>query len=87
MYRMSDHDPLLVGLAAQRRAGHHEPGAACHHHAGPDGTVLEATAYDPDGGPVTYAWDLDNDGAFETSGQSAVFPTTGGVGTFPSRSR
>jgi len=47
--------------------------------------VLQATGYDPDGGPVTFAWDLDNDGTFETAGQNAVFPTTSQVGTFTVR--
>lgn len=32
--------------------------------------ILSATAHDPDGDPLSYAWDLDHDGVFETSGQS-----------------
>jgi len=32
---------------------------------------------DPDGNPVTYIWDLDNDGVFETPGQNPVFSAAG----------
>lgn len=35
-------------------------------------TVL-ASGSDPEGEPLNYAWDLDNDGSFETSGQSVAF--------------
>jgi pimeloyl-ACP methyl ester carboxylesterase len=34
--------------------------------------AVAATGSDPSGGTVQYAWDLDNDGTFETSGQSAT---------------
>ena len=38
------------------------------------GTVaIGATGLDPENGPLTYAWDLDNNGSFETAGQSVVF--------------
>jgi hypothetical protein len=35
--------------------------------------IVTASGADPEEGVLTYAWDLDNDGTFETSGQSATF--------------
>jgi len=35
--------------------------------------IVTASGSDPEGQPLTYAWDLDNDGTFETPGQSATF--------------
>lgn len=35
--------------------------------------LLTATATDPEGGAISYAWDLNGDGVFETAGQSATF--------------
>ncbi len=36
--------------------------------------TLAATGSDVNGNTLTYAWDLDNDGSFETTGQSVTFP-------------
>jgi hypothetical protein len=35
--------------------------------------VLTGSGSDPDGDPLVYAWDLDNNGTFETAGQNATF--------------
>jgi hypothetical protein len=55
---------------------------------GEGGSVaVEAAGSDPDGDPLQYAWDLDNDGIYETSGQQVNFsaadldgPTTHSIG-------
>jgi uncharacterized protein len=86
-YRASDHDPIVIGLdlsnAAPVITSISDPATV-----GEGGWVLlEADAYDPEGGPVTYAWDLDDDGLFETPGQTVVFYADRGVGTFIVRVR
>ncbi|MBX3057863.1 MAG: ExeM/NucH family extracellular endonuclease [Anaerolineae bacterium] len=70
-FRVSDHDPVLVGLALN---------AAPTVDAGGPYMVVEgssvlvtAVGSDPDNDVLTYAWDLDNDGVFETAGQNATF--------------
>ena len=74
-YRSSDHDPVLVGL---------DLNSAPVVDAGGPYTVAEgstvtvtATGSDPDNDALTYAWDLDNNGSFETAGQSATFSADG----------
>ena len=74
-YRASDHDPVLVGL---------DLNAAPSVDAGGPYAVVEggtvtvtATGTDPDDDTLTYAWDLDGNGTFETPGQSATFSAAG----------
>ncbi len=62
-FASSDHDPEIVGL---------ELNAAPVADAGEDQTIrvdrnvtLDASGSTDDGGDLTYAWDLDGDGAFD----------------------
>ncbi|MGE3957057.1 MAG: PxKF domain-containing protein [Vicinamibacterales bacterium] len=69
--QISDHDPQVVLITVN---------AAPTASAGGPYTVVEggavtlsATGSDPDGDALAYAWDLDGDGSFETTGQSVTF--------------
>jgi hypothetical protein len=42
-----------------------------------ESVVVSATGSQPDGQTLTYRWDLDNDGTFETPGQSVTFSAAG----------
>jgi hypothetical protein len=51
---------------------------------GVDVTLNGAGSTDPDGDPLTYAWDLNGDGVFgDASGPSPVFTNVGQDGVFP----
>ena len=75
-FRVSDHDPVLVGL---------EPNAAPTVTAGGPYAVdeggslqLAADGSDPNAGEeLAYAWDLDGDGTFETTGRTTTFDASG----------
>ena len=67
-YRSSDHDPVLIGvqLAAAPTANAGGPYAV-----GEGGSTTLAGAGTGQG--LTYTWDLDDNGSFETTGQSPTF--------------
>jgi predicted extracellular nuclease len=70
-YRSSDHDSVVVGLDLNASP---TVDAGGPYNVVEGGSVLvTATGNDPDGGTLTYAWDLDNNGSFETPGQSVIF--------------
>jgi uncharacterized protein len=69
-YRSSDHDALRVGLSFI--APTVDAGGPYNVIEG-QSVTLTATGVDPDGSTVSFEWDLDNNGTFETPGQSVVF--------------
>ena len=74
-YRASDHDPVIIGLALNAPP---TVSAGGPYTVGEGGSVpVTATGFDPDGGALTYAWDLDNNGSFETAGQTVNFSAAG----------
>ncbi len=80
LYRMSDHDPLVVGLALTNLPPAADAGGP--YLVLPGRTArLTASGADPDGSPVTFAWDLDGDSLFETPGQVVEFIPNGMPGT------
>ncbi len=77
MYRVSDHDPVVVGLSLTAPAPTVSAGGPYTVDEG--GTVsLTATGSANDNSdPPAYAWDLDGDGTFETSGATVTFSAAG----------
>lgn len=71
-FRVSDHDPVNVGLDPVNNPPSADAGGPYKVQEG--GTVVvSATGTDPEQGAVTFDWDLDNNGSFETPGQSVTF--------------
>jgi predicted extracellular nuclease len=71
-FRVSDHDPIVVGLDADSDRPVVDGGGPYAVEEGGT-TQLTATGSDPTGDAVTYAWDLDGNGSFETPGASVTF--------------
>ena len=71
-FRVSDHDPILVGLSPVNDPPSADAGGPYTVVEG--GTVaLAATGADPEGTDVSFSWDLDGNGTFETPGRTPVF--------------
>jgi uncharacterized protein len=70
-FRVSDHDPVVVGLIPNAPPTVDAGGPYSVNEGG--SATLTASGSDPNGDSLTYAWDLDNNGSFETSGQSVAF--------------
>lgn len=68
-FRVSDHDPIVVGLNLDAGPSV-EPGGP---YSVPEGGSVTLTAIGSSAGPLVYAWDLDGDNVFETSGNPATF--------------
>ena len=71
-FRVSDHDPVLVGLDLVNNPPSADAGGPYTVIEG-GSVTLNATGVDPEGAAITFDWDLDNNGSFETSGQSVNF--------------
>jgi predicted extracellular nuclease len=79
-FRISDHDPVLVDLALAAPPSV-DAGGPYDVDEG-QSVTLTATATDPNGSEgLTFAWDLDNDGSFETPGQSVSYSALDGPAT------
>jgi hypothetical protein len=70
-YRSSDHDPVIIGVQFNMAPTADAGGPYVVAEGG--STTLTASGTDPEGDALTYAWDLDNNGTFETAGKSATF--------------
>ena len=73
-YRSSDHDPVLVGI--NLNAGPSVDAGGPYGVNSGSSVSVTATGSDPDGGDLTYAWDLDDNGSFETPGQTVSFDSS-----------
>jgi hypothetical protein len=72
-FRTSDHDPVVIGLNPVNNPPSADAGGPYSVYEG-GSVALSATGVDPeDGSNVTFAWDLDNNGSFETPGQNVNF--------------
>lgn len=81
-YRASDHDAVLVGLNLTNLPPSVEAGGPYAVNVN-ESVLLSAVGFDPEGKELSYAWDLDNDGIFETMGPDAWFMAGPLPGIFP----
>ncbi|HSS81060.1 MAG TPA: lamin tail domain-containing protein [Gaiellaceae bacterium] len=75
----SDHDPSVVRVKFNEAPSVSAGGPYSVNEG--SSTTLTASGTDPEGGVLTYAWDLDNNGIFETPGQSVGFSRDDGPAT------
>jgi hypothetical protein len=75
----SDHEPSVARITLDNPPSASAGGP----YSGPEGSsvALSASGSDPEGSAVAYAWDLDNNGTFETPGQTASYPAVDGPAT------
>jgi hypothetical protein len=75
----SDHDPSVVRVQLNDAPSSSAGGP---YSADEGSTVtLTASGSDPEGGSVSFAWDLDDNGSFETPGQSVAYSPDDGPST------
>ena len=72
----SDHEPSVVRITLNDSPSVSAGGPYSVNEGG--SVAVAATGTDPEGGALTFAWDLDNDGIFETPGQTATFAADDG---------
>ena len=75
--QLSDHDPQVVRISLPNLAPTADAGGPYTVAEGA-AVTLTASGSDPERGAVTYAWDVDNDGTFETAGQTASYSADDG---------
>ncbi|MGB9376819.1 MAG: Ig-like domain-containing protein, partial [Mycobacteriales bacterium] len=73
----SDHDPMVGRFAVTSNAAPTVDAGGPYSIPEGGGGTLTATGSDANGDPLTYAWDLDNNGTFETPGQSVAYSAAG----------
>jgi predicted extracellular nuclease len=75
----SDHDPSVVRITLN--AAPTVSAGGPYAVAEGSSVQLSATGSDPDGDSLTYAWDLDGNGTFETPGQNVTYTAVDGPAT------
>ena len=78
-YRASDHDAVLVGINLPPSVDAGGPYATRVNNS----VLVSAVGFDPEEEPLAYAWDLDNDGTFETMGQEVLYLAGAMPGIYP----